>query len=180
MKKTVKSILCSLLMAFLAINPAQSQQGTAGSLDWEIADGILTISGKGGIPAYSETRKAPWSEYKDSFTAIVIEDGVTQIRDYAFYDCPAVVSVSIGDSVINIGQHAFARCSKLASVAIPGKTSKIDAYAFDSCTSLESVEIFPESATLGAGLFRNCTSLKKNHLPCSLRLRHKHTVSRSL
>lgn len=161
MKKTVKSILCSLLMAFLAINPAQSQQGTAGSLDWEIADGILTISGKGGIPAYSETRKAPWSEYKDSFTAIVIEDGVTQIRDYAFYDCPAVVSVSIGDSVINIGQHAFARCSKLASVAIPGKTSKIDAYAFDSCTSLESVEIFPESATLGAGLFRNCTSLKK-------------------
>lgn len=161
MKKTVKSILCSLFMAFLAINPAQSQQGTAGSLDWEIADGILTISGKGGIPAYSETRKAPWSEYKDSFTAIVIEDGVTQIRDYAFYDCPAVVSVSIGDSVINIGQHAFARCSKLASVAIPGKTSKIDAYAFDSCTSLESVEIFPESATLGAGLFRNCTSLKK-------------------
>ncbi len=161
MKKTVKSILCSLFMAFLAINPAQSQQGTAGSLDWEIADGILTISGKGGIPAYSETRKAPWSEYKDSFTAIVIEDGVTQIRDYAFYDCPAVVSVSIGDSVINIGQHAFARCSKLASVAIPGKTSKIDAYAFDSCTSLESVEIFPESATLGAGLFRNCTGLKK-------------------
>ena len=51
-------------------------------------------------------------------TELVIPDGVTAIKDYAFYGCKSITSVEIPNSVTSIGSSAFHDCSSLKEVHI--------------------------------------------------------------
>ena len=49
-------------------------------------------------------------------TDITIPSDITEIKDYAFYNCTSLTSVTIGNSVTEIGDYAFFDCSSLTSV----------------------------------------------------------------
>ena len=49
-------------------------------------------------------------------TDLVIPDGVTEIKDYAFYDCGSLRSVTVPGTVVCIGTSAFRSCEYLATV----------------------------------------------------------------
>ena len=49
-------------------------------------------------------------------TDLVIPDNVTNIRDYAFYDCTGLTSITIPNSVTSIGGSAFYYCTRLKTV----------------------------------------------------------------
>ena len=53
---------------------------------------------------------------------LVIPGDVTEIKDYAFYDCSGLTSVTIPNSVTCIGKEAFYNCSGLGLVALEGVT----------------------------------------------------------
>ena len=90
---------------------------------------------------------------------IVIEDGVTSIRNCTFSGCTGLTAVTIPDSVIEIGDSAFFGCASLTSVIIPDGVTKIGENAFNRCSNLTSVTI-PDSVTiLGGYTFSKCTSL---------------------
>jgi len=52
-------------------------------------------------------------------TEVVIPDGVTRIRDWAFLHCITFTMVVIPDSVTSIGNWVFYGCSSLTSITIP-------------------------------------------------------------
>ena len=52
-------------------------------------------------------------------TDLIIPDGTTSIRDYAFCDCTNLTSVTIPDSVTSIGKSVFSGCSGLRSITLP-------------------------------------------------------------
>ena len=66
---------------------------------------------------------------------------VTNIGDFAFYDCKYLTSVFIPQSVISIGSSAFRECFELNSVNIPENVTTIGEYAFYYCKSLTSINI---------------------------------------
>ena len=74
-------------------------------------------------------------------TDLVIPDGVTSIKNYAFYGCSSLTSVTIPNSVTSIGSSAFSTCSSLTSVTIPNSVTSIGNGAFHGCSSLTSVHI---------------------------------------
>ena len=78
------------------------------NVNWSLdtATGVMTISGIGPMDDYSEVRPE-FYEYKDSITSIVVEEGVTEIGKFAFYDCENLESINIPDSVTAIGNRAF-------------------------------------------------------------------------
>ena len=131
------------------------------NLTWKLdADGTLTISGTGAMKDYDYyNNPSPASQKKDSVKKVVIEDGVTSIRNSAFYDCNSLTSITIPNSVTSIGAYAFSNCYYLTNITIPNSVTSIENYAFRACSSLTSITI-PDSVTsIGALAFYDCDSL---------------------
>ena len=83
--------------------------GKDGNISWHIANDTLIISGKGAMPDYNYSRSSvswivrpPWLSYRNTFTAVVIENSITSIGNLAFYECTGLTSVIIGNSVHTI------------------------------------------------------------------------------
>ena len=72
---------------------------------------------------------------------LVIPSSVTSIKDYAFFGCGGLTSVTIPNNVTNIGLAAFENCSQLATISFPNSVTTVDMYAFYGCYSLKSVHI---------------------------------------
>lgn len=122
---------------FIAITETVS--GTTGDCMWTRDNkGKLTISGNGAMEDYNHTKSAPWGKW---ITELVIEKGVTNIGNYAFYNCASLISITIPDSVTSIGESTFDGCAGLTSIAIPDSVTSISPRAFLTCNALKSVTI---------------------------------------
>ena len=129
MKKFV-SIICILTLAiaqigFLAgISPFQADASIDFScgenLTWYIdtKNKILTVSGTGPMYPYYDFGNPPtWEPYKDSIGTVIIEEGVTSIAKYAFYNYPALKSIQLPSTLNRIGVNAFASCKNIESIS---------------------------------------------------------------
>ena len=74
----------------------------------------------------------------------IIPNSVTNIGDYAFYECSGLTSVTIPNSVTSIGWYAFYGCKGLTSVTIGNSVTSIGKYAFADCPDLLDVYCYAE------------------------------------
>ena len=123
---------------------------------YDEATKTLYITGSGPMEDYRFSTDRPWDQYIKEIQSVVIENGITSIGDYAFWQGTNLTSVSIPDSVTSIGNAAFSACSSLTSVPIPNSVTSIGNAAFADCASLTSVNI-PDSVTsIGVAAFSGC------------------------
>ena len=97
-------------------------------------------------------------------TELVIPDGVTEVRDYAFYGFSSLASVAIPNSVTNIGERVFEDCSSLASVTIPNSVTNIGKSVFKGCSGLTNLTIGNGVANIGDNAFYGCSNLAEVHI----------------
>ena len=62
---------------------------------------MLTISGTGAMANWN-WEGSPWYANKDKIESVVIEDGVTSIGKYAFFDCSSLASIKLPNSISSI------------------------------------------------------------------------------
>lgn len=147
-------------------------------LVWSLdADGVLTIEGPGPLPdqgiEYPDggsglgTTKAPWADYREEITSIVITESVTGIGDYAFTGCSKVTSVSIAEGVEFIGEGAFAETG-ITQLNLPQSITDVEAYAFYSCMDLETAVLPNNLKEIDMATFGFCKELTDITLPTSL------------
>ena len=99
---------------------------------------------------------------------LILPDHITQIYNYAFFDCNSLTSIIIPDGVTSIDSYAFANCSSLTSVTIPDSVTSIGGCAFEGCSNLTNITI-PESVTsIDYGAFYDCSSLTSITIPNSV------------
>ena len=132
--------------------------GTTGECYWYLVGTRLTITGNGKMGTYSSgsSSAAPWGK---AITEVVIENGVTSIGNYAFYNCSKLTSVTIPGSVTAINTYAFGGCSALISITIPDGVTTIGTYAFYNCSNLTSLAIPKSVTSIGDYVFRFCSAL---------------------
>ena len=140
------------------------------NLTWSLAsDGTLTISGAGAMPDYAGRSYVPWYyDYGSQIKSVVVESGVTNIGNWAFYDSDNLTSVSIPSSVTMIGEYAFSDCGKLASIAIPAGVTNIKNNAFSYCASLADITLPKSLVKIGNDAFRSCTALTDITIPAGV------------
>ena len=175
MKQSIKKlvficlIFCMIGMG-IQVQAAEENvtSGTCGTeLTWNLADGVLTISGTGSMTDYTSS-SSPWYQIRANITSVVVEDGVTcigsyafanlrslkdvtlpdtltAINSYSFYNC-TISEANLPDGIKKIGKYAFSHCTKLGSASIPGGLTSIEDYTFSRCSKLTSVSI-PNSVT---------------------------------
>ena len=133
---------------------------------------VHLTQGTGIMTAYTSTTYAytPWYISRNSMEDILIENGVTNIGDYSFYNSASLTKIIIPDSVISIGNYAFRGCTNLADITIEegSRLETIGTGVFYTCTSLESIELPNSVTSIGNNAFRGCTSLTTIYIPSSV------------
>ncbi|MCD7796747.1 MAG: leucine-rich repeat domain-containing protein [Clostridiales bacterium] len=156
------AILCTITAGLDLTAFADTYSGTCGdSVTWsfDTDTGELTISGSGNMKDYGSSSSVPWYKYRTYISTVTIENGVTNIGGYVFYDCRSLTSITIPDGITTIGGFAFYECSSLTNIMIPESVTSIGNSAFSYCSSLESITIPGSVTSIGDFAFCNCTGL---------------------
>lgn len=135
---------------------------------WLLVKDTLTIKGAGSMDNYDfSTIYSPWCDYAMRIDSTIIENGVTNIGDFAFAWCEKMKGISIPYSIAKIGEHAFHECDQLRSIQLPNSIDTIGDYAFVWCDHLPSIGI-PEGVDyIGLGAFTGCYMLTNFMFPNS-------------
>ncbi|MBQ7838275.1 MAG: leucine-rich repeat protein [Clostridia bacterium] len=193
MKNTFKQVLAIVLTLITVMGASLSASAYAenvlinevGSFDEET--GVFTVTRN--IPGLRNQRCAEWFDIRHSIKSVVIENGVTEIGDYAFYHCvylenisfpatlesigenvflhagkenPDALEIDLPGSLRSIGKSAFAG-SNIKSITIPGRVTYVGQNAFGN-TGIESLEILSSTAINNVA-FANCKNLKTVKIP---------------
>ena len=159
-KKTgFKSLICLVVICLhFGDYSSFAQNGKTGSLDWELSNSTLTITGNDTMPDYryeGGMGTAPWYGYGNAgmISTVIIGEGVKSIGDAAFVTFYNLTSVSIPNSVTKIGKEAFYYCQSLPSIILPDSLTIIREMTFNNCRSLTSIRISSLVTSIEAGAF---------------------------
>ena len=174
MMKMIRKIFALILVLgiLLSLGGMEAAARQADELSWELADGVLTISGRGEMPDFSGD-VAPWRVKDDrakDVKSIEIEYGVTHIGSQAFQYCESARSVTIPDSVESIGEAAFFGCKKLKEVHMPARLDegKLAVSVFDHCTALKNAVVPEGVEVIKNAAFNCCDALEWVYIPASV------------
>ena len=157
MKKILLTILIIVFILPTNFIVFAETSGITGDCTWTLEDTVLTISGNGEMGNYNyNSNKVPWGT---SVTKVIIENGVTNIGEYSFYNCYELKSVIVSDGVLCIENFAFENCESLTDVTIPSSVVSIGGYAFEGCVSLTSINIPNGVISIGNMAFYGCSAL---------------------
>jgi len=130
------------------------------------SEGTMTISGSGAMANWGNN--VPWQNVIGNIKAVIIEYGVTNIGDLAFWRATGLTSATIPNSVTTIGGGAFWGASRLTEITIPNSVTTIGEEAFSGATGLTSVTIGNSVTIIGNGAFRNTRGLTEVIIPNSV------------
>ncbi len=147
MKKITKLLalmFCIVLTVGVISATASAARVVAGgdcgeNVTWKLTDdGTLTISGTGSMTAYPR-REIPWDEYRTQIALVVVEEGITYLSDFAFYDCPKLADVQLPEGLRSVGWSAFELCTALREITFPSSFINLQDSALSRCYSMKSV-----------------------------------------
>ncbi len=128
--------VCLLLGLFtFGAAHVSAANGTIGSCTWTLDGTVLTISGNGVM---GNSQSQPWGK---GITQVIINEGVTEIGDFAFHQCTTLTDIHIASSVRKIGNGAFYNCRSLRRVNLPKYITVIPEGTFAGCNSLAAIDV---------------------------------------
>lgn len=129
--------------------------GTCGeSAAWTLTeDGLLTISGTGVVTT------GGWTFDEATVTAIVVEEGITELGYRSLSDFGNVVSVDLPDTLLVIGENAFLYCMKLRGVTVPEGVTTLGIGAFMYCPELGHLSLPASLTSIGRNVVSQCFEL---------------------
>ncbi len=129
----------------------------------EISMGGLPVTGSIDLTNFSALTKVDFSG--TMIISISLPNGMTEIQDWAFYDCSELASINMPDSIVRIGESAFCNCTKLVVNDLPGSLVTIAEKAFYNCTSLTSVTIPDSVSNISMFAFSDCANAANITIP---------------
>ncbi len=103
-------------------------------------------------------------------TELVIPNSVTEIKNYAFYNCKCITGLLIPKSVTGIGEGAFYGCDELTEVTFENNSSlkSIGNFVFSGCSKITSFEVPNGVTSIGSRALSHCGELVNITIPNSV------------
>lgn len=108
---------------------------------------------------------------------LVIPDGITEIKTYAFFKCGSIKAVTIPDDVKAIDESAFSNLMNLETLVIGNGVKDIGFSAFAGCGKLVNLTIGSNVEIIGNTAFRYCSSLEEVRIPESVKIIDSYSFS---
>ena len=135
--------------SYVVSNVSVIATGWSGYTTWELtSDGKLTfmpteqsLNGETNMKNYWKVKgilTLPWSAYADQITEVVVEDGINDIGQMAFYELPNLTTVTLGADIVEIRHYAFKNCKSLTTINMEN-VDIIREGAFYGCSALENL-----------------------------------------
>ena len=134
------------------VEPIVIASGWSGYTTWVLTDdGVITFTSSGEKLENGESNMKnywkvngvltlPWSEYAEQITKVVINEGIHDIGQMAFYELPNLVEVVLPESAVEIRNYAFKNCRSLTTINLE-VVDFIREGAFYGCSALKNVEL---------------------------------------
>ena len=109
--------------------------------------------------------------FKDELAKeLIIPEGVTEIKERAFYQYYGLINVQLPNTLITINDNAFSRCSNLRRVTLPESVTAVKSSflggTFSECKQLIEVDFSKTKIeVIGESMFWRCKKLQKVKLP---------------
>ena len=88
-----------------------------------------------------------------------INDGITKIGDYAFWNHSYITKMTIPNSVQSVGRNAFDNCAALTTLVFPHNCTTFGTYAFNRCSNMGTITFQGSLSTINANTFAACNAL---------------------
>lgn len=129
------------------------------------SNGVLTLTGTGEMPDYSNANLVPWKG--EQIQKIIINDGITKIGKYAFNSLTSLKDVDYGNTLVTIGEKGFYGCTSLTEFIAPSSLENIEYAAFAYCENITNIELNEGLKLLDSYCFEG-TSVKTVTIPSTL------------
>lgn len=107
-----------------------------------------------------------------NLVGVTLEDNITKIPAYTFYNCRLLENVTKTSDITEIGEKAFKGCKTLESEKYQGiveNTTKIGNYAFSGCNGLTgTVTVNSCVEDLGNNVFNSCENIEVVNIEAEL------------
>ena len=136
-----------------------------GSLNsyWKLNENNITLFGEGAFVSMA-AGFFPWRTISEHIVSIHIENGVTSVGAYGFFDYENLLEVTVEDgSFVRMGMGCFGQNKNLKKVSLGNILEEIPAEAFIRCGALEEITIPATVSKIGLDAFKDCDSLKTIH-----------------
>ena len=168
MKKTVfvvVSVLILSLLALAAYADGETYSGTCGeNAFWTLGgEGNLAITGSGEMtdypnPYYDPNGAAPWYQYRDRISSLVISEGITSVGSYSFSGCSNISgALTLPETLERIGGSAFEKCKGFTgALNIPSGVTAVGTAAFSGCSGFTGDIPLSAGVSYESRVFLNC------------------------
>lgn len=95
---------------------------------------------------------------------VIINEGISNISSYAFYNCTTLEEITIPNTVTSIDFDALAK-TNIKKLVIPNSVTTIEDCAFWDNASLTDVTLSENLKSLGVNAFQQCTALTEIEIP---------------
>ncbi|MBR1915460.1 MAG: leucine-rich repeat protein [Alphaproteobacteria bacterium] len=116
--------ILTLILSFNALAETKTYQcgeNCTATLD---DSGVLRVSGTGQMYDYElDTRyETPWRHDRQYITSVVVEEGITSVGKYAFFECGKITKIELAKSVDDVKYGAFDEAYYVQNVTIYDST----------------------------------------------------------
>lgn len=154
---------------------------------FDVETGELKIYGSGYVTVHrswdGDDTEYPWRRFIDKIVSLTVE-GVDNVPDHSFENCPNLECVVIGDTVTSLGSgeydydrewweryyppYTFHGCEKLKTVTLGNGITYLNGGEFRDCTALENVDLPNGLTDIGQSSFSGCVNLTDIDFPDTL------------
>lgn len=154
-RKSLAVLLAALMLfSFLPLSVFAGEfapmpvESAGNNIKWEVDGAVLKISGSGemtdfcvngedGNPLYGIETGAPWRDYRDTVTTLVIGNGVTTVGSYAFNAFSKLSKVYFPKTLSAINNNAFDKCDAIKAAYFEWK--KTDDFSFTTYSGNDAI-----------------------------------------
>lgn len=130
MRRIVLLVLGVILMA---VELLAADRGLCGeNIAWLFKDGVLTISGTGGMYQFDSYDQRPsYEEHKDKITKVVFDGDIEFVGPFAFDGYYSLAEIQFNEGLKMIMEGSFRGCSTLKSLEFPASLEMLTVFYND-------------------------------------------------